>query len=146
MANTLTISAPSGRIWPRKPETSAEGLILSVDFSSSSSTPASANSLYSSANSEILYTSDSRGNITQFLLNQNRFVQPVRKSAQVSHLIVTPENDVLILAQKNKGLDIFGMNGKKIGTFFDHKSEIRGFDINYIRKTLLTYSYDSAVI
>ncbi|CAG9332332.1 unnamed protein product [Blepharisma stoltei] len=145
MANTLTISAPSGRIWPKKPDLSPEGLFLSIDFSPSSSTPASATSFYATS-SETLYTSDTRGNATQFLLSQNRYLQPVRKSPQVSKLLITPENDYLLLALKPKGLEIYSMNGKKFGSFFDHKFEIKGFDINHIRKSILSYSSDAVVI
>ena len=143
MSRTLTISAGSGRIYLAKADISPEGLELQIDFTSSQSSPVHCTSLYGTLQGD-LFTSDSRGNITQFLFKQNRFSQHIRNIYPCSFLIQVNSEHMFLV--KSKEVLLYQLNGKKLRDFKQHYSCIKGTDINYQHQTILTYSADCAVV
>ena len=142
MSRTLTISAASGRIYPKKPDTSDDGLELIIDFSSGSSTTA-CTSVFSNNQGEI-YTSDTRGNITQFLLKQNRYSQHIRNVCSCSHIFQVSSENLLLI--KTKDILLYSLTGKKIKEFKQHYSSIINIDFNQYNQLFLTVSGEVAII
>jgi hypothetical protein len=142
MSQTLTISAASGRIFPKKPEANEEGLELIIDFSTNSSS-----TTCTSVSSTIpgqLFTSDSKGNITQFLLLQNRYFQHIRNITQCSFILQATEDQLFIV--KNKDVLVYNINGKKVNESKQHCSSIQGLDFNQAKQLVLTFSAECVVI
>lgn len=142
MAKTLTVSAASGRISLKKHlEASEEGLELSIDFSSNSSVACTA---FFPTRLGDLITSDSRGNITQFFLRQNRYSQHIRNVLPCS--LVCQVNDEHVFLIKGREIGLYNLNGKKVSEFKQHCSVVKGFDFCYEKKVFLTYSAECAVV
>lgn len=143
MSRTLTISAASGRIFSQRQTQDAKGHLITIDFSTSTSSSSYCSSYHINAHGDIL-TSDSRGNITHFLIRQNRYSQYIKNISPCSFIYQTSEDTLALI--KTKELYIYNTSGKKLNEFKQHYSSIIGVDFNVHKHLFLTYSSEIAII
>ena len=142
MSRTLTISAASGRLFTMKYAEDALGHLLTVDFSTSNGTTLCTAACV--ARDGEVFTSDSRGNVTQFLIGQNRFSQHIRNVFPCSFICQTTPGILALVHDKE--LLVYNSNGKKITSFKNHYSKIRGLEVNFHKALVLTFSDDNTTI
>jgi hypothetical protein len=140
MSRTLSISAGSGRMYIKKQDPEESGLELIIDFSSTTS--AVCISACMTPSGDIL-TSDSKGNITSFLVKQNRYSQYIRNSPTAIIGCIAEDQ---ILLTKTKTIYLYSQAGKKLNEFNQHYSAIKGLEYNMARQQVMTYSSDCAII
>ena len=140
MANRLTVSCPSGRIFPRKALTNQEGLLLEIEFWKGIKGTA----FYVDESGQEMIAGDSKGSLTQFLLGHNRFSCLV-KAIEEPELVFCSGN-LLVVASKSGKLSVFSKSGKQLPTFNPHKHRVKGFDLNYLKKYALSFSEDCVAI
>jgi hypothetical protein len=122
MSRTLTISSAAGRIYPQRPAEEPSGHLLTVDFASASAVTATCMAVSISATGEI-FTADSRGNVTQFWVRENRYAQCVRNIFTCSFIGFVKENCVF-LTHGNQ-VAVYLISGKRVMEGKQHYSCIK---------------------
>lgn len=146
MALNLALSSSSGKIWNTKNQTSSTGLKLKVDFSITKPR-ATAKLVAFNVAGDLALIADSKGNITQFNLSQNRFSVIIRGCVAPSAIIVLPGRpDEIAVGMTNKNIEIYQLTGRLVSTLRGHKGPILGLSVNPVKSFLLSFSSDSCII
>lgn len=146
MVHSLTLSSPSGRIYdqvPTKPQSSP--LLLQLEsFASAGSRPAI--TCVAACPAAQMAAVDAKGAVYVCDLEQNRYRRVATGCAPVQTSTWLPLEGGGLAIAIGKETKVYQFNGQLVATLRGHKDKIDHFDVNPLRKWLLTQSVEALIV